>query len=40
MYRISRRDLFTCEFSVLVALEFGLHLPTSEIEPHLRRLEA
>ncbi|XP_037078514.1 CDK5 and ABL1 enzyme substrate 1-like [Pollicipes pollicipes] len=40
VFRIHRRDLINCEFGVLVALEFALHLHTGEVEPHLRRLEA
>ena len=37
---ISHRDLLQHEFPVLVALEFSLHVPYLEVQPHLDRLES
>lgn len=37
---ISHRDLLHYEFPVLVALEFSLHVPHIEVQPHLNRLES
>uniref|UniRef100_A0A3B4AWM3 Cyclin-like domain-containing protein n=1 Tax=Periophthalmus magnuspinnatus TaxID=409849 RepID=A0A3B4AWM3_9GOBI len=37
-FRISRRELISFEFTILVALEMALYLPESKVLPHYRRL--
>ena len=37
-FKLHRKDMIAFEFAVLVAMEFTLHIPDSDVYPHFKRL--